>query len=152
MPLNQAQIDYINACIHRNILTKDTKIFEVFYFGSTKESSEKLYELVKSNKKTATTSALAAFENGVLPKVGDISLVISYEGEPLALIQTLDVQVLPFNQLSYEQIKDEGEDESLSSWRMHHKDFFEREGQRLNYRFSDEMLVVFEHFKRIDPQ
>ncbi len=149
MQLTDKQNEYIDSCIRNSILPKNVKIFEAFYFGSTKKSSEHLYQLILSGKKKATTSALASFKNGIIPKVGDISLIISYKGSPLALIQTTQVLVTTFNHLTYDQIKDEGECETLESWRFNHQDFFMRDGLRNAYAFSEDMPVVFEHFKVI---
>lgn len=149
MQLTDKQSEYINHCIRKSIIPNNVKIFEAFYFGSTKKSSEHLYQLILSGRKTATTSALASFENGVIPKVGDVSLIISYEGDPLALIQTTQILITRFDELTYEEIKDEGEDETLESWRLNHQDFFMRDGLRNNYTFSFNMPVVFEHFKVI---
>ena len=80
MQLTDQQNEYIDSSIRNSILPKNVKIFEAFYFGSTKKTLEHLYQLILSGEKTATTSALASFENGVIPKVGDVSLIISYEG------------------------------------------------------------------------
>jgi uncharacterized protein YhfF len=102
MQLTASQNDYIQNCIQKEILSKDAKLFEVFYFGSTKSSSQYLYELVKNGTKTATSSAYDAFIDGEIPKQGDISLITSYEGDPLALIQTTDVLVTQFNMLTYD--------------------------------------------------
>lgn len=71
------------------------------------------------------------------------------KGSPLALIQTTQVLVTTFNHLTYDQNKDEGEDETIESWRFNHQDFFRREGLKNAYVFSEEMPVVFEHFKVI---
>ena len=41
----------------------------------------------------------------------------------------------------------EGEDDSLESWREGHIRFFRNEGKELGYEFKEDMLVVFEDFE-----
>ena len=65
----------------------------------------------------------------------------------LCIIQTTKVDILPYNQVTWEMAAKEGEDDSLESWRANHDDFFEFDADIMGYEFTPEMPVVFEEFK-----
>jgi len=54
---------------------------------------------------------------------------------------------LPFNEITFEICKREGEDDTLESWKRGHKHFFIEEGKMLGYEFTETMPVVFEDFE-----
>lgn len=100
-------------------------------FGDTPELADELAALVVAGKKTATSSALRDYEaeGAPLPQPGDLGIVLDGAGRPRALIVTTDVQVVPFNQVSEEHARAEGEgDLSLDYWRREHAHFFGVDG------------------------
>lgn len=128
-----------------------TGYIECFYFDLNEQSANALLELVLSGEKRATASSLYYFEkSGVkLPEPGDLSIVTDWSGTPRCVIETADVQILPFKDITYELCKWEGEDDCLESWQIGHKRFFAEEGMQVGYQFSEEMPVVFEKFSCI---
>lgn len=129
----------------------DTKCYECFYFGNSKEMANELLALVLSGQKRATTSSVSAIEaqGGLLPAIGDLSIVTDYEGNPYCIIETTAVTVLPFKDMSFDICSREGEDETLSSWQEGHIRFFTTEGEQLGYLFSWDMSIIFEDFEVI---
>lgn len=67
--------------------------------------------------------------------------------DPKCVIETTNVRILPFKDVTYDICKLEGEDDSLESWRKGHISFFKEEGKKSGYEFSEEMPVVFEEFE-----
>ena len=128
---------------------KSTKYIESFHFDLTEEWANKLLDLVLSGKKKATASSLYAFEleGGKIPKIGDYSIVTDWNGNPHCVIETIAVTVLPFNEITFEICKREGEDDTLESWQQGHRHFFIEDGKAMGYEFSETMPVVFEDFK-----
>jgi uncharacterized protein YhfF len=110
-----------------------------------------LLELVLAGRKKATASSLYYFEkSGVkLPEPGDLSIVTDWNGTPRCVIETTEVQILPFQDVTFELCKWEGEDDNLESWQLGHTHFFTEEGKQEGYRFSELMPVVFEKFNCI---
>jgi uncharacterized protein YhfF len=49
--------------------------------------------------------------------------------------------------MTYDICKREGEDDTLESWQKNHKKFFTEEGKAIGYKFTENMLVVFEDFE-----
>lgn len=126
----------------------DTKCFEIFYFGHTKQTAHSLAKLVLSGKKTATTSCIYQYQDvhTSYPTVGDLSIVTDFAGHPLCVIETTQVITLPFNEMTYELCKREGEDDTLESWKKSHTNFFTAIGKDLNFEFTEELEIIFEDF------
>ncbi|WP_239257030.1 ASCH domain-containing protein [Listeria ilorinensis] len=127
----------------------DTNYLESFCFGSNERMANELLQLVLDGKKKATCSSLAYFEGSgeSIPKAGDFSIITDWAGKPHAVIQTKQVMILPFKEMTFDICKREGEDENLESWQNNHIHFFTEEGEQCGYTFSWEMEVVFEDFE-----
>jgi uncharacterized protein YhfF len=122
---------------------------DVFAFGDSREMANQLAMLVREGVKTATCSALWTYEEEQkpLPKRGDHSIVLDGNGVPVAVIETVEVFVAPFNEVSEPFAYDEGEgDRSLGYWREAHRKYFSR--QRFKDRVFDErMPLICERFR-----
>ena len=117
------------------------------------ENPDYLAQLVVDGVKTATCSAydLYEIEGEPLPKVGEYSTILNSKEEPVCIIQTIDVQILPFNEVSEEFAYAEGEgDRSYTYWRNVHVKFFADELKSIGKEFIEGMLVVCERFKLIN--
>ena len=121
----------------------------VFSFGDSKKLADELAALVRQGIKTATCSALMGYEKDQipLPKKGDLSIVLDGNGDPVVVIETVSVVVLPFNEVSEQFAFEEGEgDRSLAYWRRADENYFRRNHFE-NRAFDETMLVVCERFK-----
>lgn len=128
--------------------------YEAWGFGSIPEMADELAALVLEGKKTATASAVDCYEAGEeLPKVGDYSIILSGQGEPLAVIQTKEVVITTFEKIDERQARLEGEgDLSLAYWRKVHEEFFREEYVRLGKDFSEQIPVCWERFEVVYPK
>ncbi len=125
---------------------------EKWHFELTESAADKLLRLVLDGKKKATSSALRAYEaeNIPLPRIGDRSVITFWDGTPGCVIETVNVNIIPFCAVTFDLAKEEGEDDELESWREKHRRFFTDEGKEIGYEFSEDMPVVFENFKVIE--
>ncbi len=113
-----------------------------FSFGDKPEMANRLASLVVAGVKTASCSAVA---NGFEAALGEQQIVLSGEGCPVAVIETLTLDVLPFEKVTAAQAAQEGEgDLSYPYWRDAHKAYFQREGT-----YAAEMDVIFETFRLV---
>jgi uncharacterized protein YhfF len=130
-------------------LPSDKIYYDSFYFGHTEELAESLLELVLTGKKKATATSLLALEleNERVPQAGDFSIVTDFKGNPQCVIKTTNVAIMPFNELTYDIVKREGEDDTLESWQEGHRRFYEADGKEVGYKFTETMPVVFEDFE-----
>ncbi len=126
--------------------------YSAWSFGGSSTIADELADLVNRGIKTATASAFPLYESEKesIPKVGEYSVILTSEEEPVCIIRLIEVEILPFNQVSAEQAFQEGEgDRSLEYWRRVHKAFFENELKQRRLKFTEEMQVVCEKFKRV---
>ncbi|MEZ4666838.1 MAG: ASCH domain-containing protein [Anaerolineae bacterium] len=119
-------------------------------FGDSPTMADELGALVIAGTKTATASLGWVYESGyeVMPQVGDLSVILNGAGEPLCVIETIEIRVKPFDEVDTAFAYDEGEgDRSLAYWREAHSSFFARECTRLARTMSSQMPVVCERFR-----
>jgi uncharacterized protein YhfF len=125
------------------------RFYEAFYFGDNEEQANSLANLVQAGAKRATTSAVWSFEarGKRLPIPGDLSIVTDWAGTPLCIIETTQIDVMPFCEVSAEfaALEYEG-DGSLDHWRLGHREYFSRECARAGRVFTENMLVACERF------
>lgn len=127
----------------------DERFYEAFYFGDSQPLADELAALVLQGTKRATAGSVWSFEaqGKRLPRPGDLSIVTNWAGQPLCVIETLSVEVRPFNEVSAEFAAIEGEgDGSLAYWQREHRAYFSRECERAGRRFEEGMLVACECF------
>lgn len=123
--------------------------YESFFFGDSEAMASELAALVLEGRKRATAAALWAYEaeGRRLPRPGDLSIVTDWAGQPLCIIETQSVEVVPFGDVTAEFAAAEGEgDGSLAFWRQAHEDFFSRECAAVGMQFNESMQVVCERF------
>lgn len=79
-------------------------LYEIFAFGNTKEHADELADLVLEGKKIGTSSGyeLYQMDNEPLPKVGDYSVVVNSSDVPIGIIQTVEVLILPWKEITEE--------------------------------------------------
>lgn len=140
--------NYLNSIGEDENTTK--LIYDSWSFGDNEELANELVELVLDGEKTATTSLhyLYQVENESLPKDGKLGIVTDFEGNAKCIIETKNVNVLPFSKVDAGFVYKEGEgDKSLEYWREEHIKFFNRVLEGLDMKFSEDMLVVCEEFE-----
>ena len=133
----------------------DTAVYDVFHFDDNEAGANKLADLVLQGRKLATASLLWEYESGGKrqPRTGDLSIVTDWEGIPLCVIETLDVEVRAFEDVDQEFAAAEGEgDLSLKYWRDTHWKYFRRVCSELGRESSYDMPVVCERFRVVFPQ
>jgi uncharacterized protein YhfF len=128
----------------------ESLFYQAFAFGDSQELADELADLVLRGIKRATAGAVWSYEaeGKRLPQPGDLSIVTKWTGQPLCLIETQAVEVVPFGGVTAEFASTEGEgDGSLSFWREEHRRYFTRECARSGRQFSEDMLVACVQFK-----
>ncbi len=130
----------------------EARFYEAFSFGDSEAMAAELAELVLQGTKRATAGAVWTFEaeGKRLPRPGDLSIVTSWSGSQLCVIETLSVEVVPFCDVTAEFAAIEGEgDGSLSYWQEAHRQYFSRECACAGREFTETMLIACECFRVI---
>ena len=115
--------------------------------------ADELAELIITGKKTATCSSYDVWqwENEPIPTPGHYTIILNSKDEPVAIIKTTDVQVVPMNQVTPEFAAAEGEgDLSYAYWWEGHKRVFTMEMAEYGKEFSEDMPLVCERFELVD--
>ncbi|KOC47776.1 ASCH domain-containing protein [Clostridium botulinum] len=144
---------YLNAeemWIEYKKTNNDIKVkgeYEAWKFGV---DTDLLADLVVRGEKTATASAhtLYEIERESLPNVGKYNIILDSKDKAICIIQTTNVYVVKFKEVSKKHAFKEGEgDKTLSYWKKCHKDFFTICMTAIGKEFSEDMKVVCEEFK-----
>ena len=126
------------------------RFYEAFHFDDNETSANELARLVLSGTKRATAGLVWSFEaaSTAMPKVGDLSVVTTWAGQPLCVIRTQRVDVVAYDEVSDEFAATEGEgDRSLRHWRLVHWASFSRACQRMGRMPDTRMPVACERFE-----
>lgn len=128
----------------------DGRDYQAWGFGNTPEMADELGALVAAGTKTATCSLLWEHESDgdPVPKPGDLSLILDGAGQPLAVIETTEVTIRPYDQVDDAFAYEEGEgDRSLAYWRDAHWRFFTQVCRALGREPAADMPLVCERFR-----
>lgn len=123
---------------------------ESFYLGTNKEQADTCAMLIKAGLKTASSGALASYLHYQvpIPAVGNLAIITNWEGEAQCIIQTTEVDVLPFNEVTEDYAVKEGEgDQSLQYWKKVHWDFFSKDLASFGEIAEEDLMVICEQFE-----
>ena len=83
-----------------------------------------------------------------VPQPGDLSIILDGRGNPLCLIETVEMQIKAFDQVDAQFAYEEGEgDRSLEYWRDAHWHYFTRTCPALGRTPTPAMPLVCERFR-----
>jgi uncharacterized protein YhfF len=125
-------------------------------FGFPGPLRDRLVAAVLVGEKTATTSLFAQYERAgeALPVPGRAVVVDSAE-RPVAVIETLDVRVVPLGEIDLDLARAEGEGfTSVADWRAAHERFWHQDAIAdllggSEPPIDDSTLVVTERFRLV---
>ncbi|WP_046115977.1 ASCH domain-containing protein [Aquincola tertiaricarbonis] len=126
------------------------RFYEAFSFGDSAALADTLAGLVLSGVKRGTASSLWSYavQGKPLPVAGDLSVMTAGDKTPLCLIRTVEVQIVPFDEVTAAFAFAEGEgDRTLDSWRAEHERYFKREAVTMPWSFAIDMPIVCELFE-----
>jgi uncharacterized protein YhfF len=128
--------------------------FEAFCFGESEKMANELAELALSGVKTATSSLLWSLEQQNKPflQVGDFSIVTNWEKVPVCVTETIELRIVPFNEVDAEVAYDYGEgDRTLSWWKENMWDYYVQECAVIGRQAAEDMPLLCERFRVVYP-
>ncbi len=150
---HQAYLDEYLKTLPESIANQQN-VLGADHFCSDEYNANLCADLVVKGEKTATCSLhyWYSHKGETMPKVGDLFIVTNWHGEPKCIIQTAEVSLCPYDQVSDEFAAAEGEgDKTLAWWRKAHWEFFSKECEELEVSLSQDILLVLERFKVVHP-
>ena len=130
------------------------RFYEAFHFDDNESDANELAKLVLVGTKRATAGLQWSFEAAKkpLPKPGVLSVVTNWKTEPQCVIETTNVAIVPYDDVTERFAATEGEgDNTLRYWREVHWSYFGRECKRIGKEPSLRMPVVCEEFRVVYP-
>ncbi|MEZ4862010.1 MAG: ASCH domain-containing protein [Caldilineaceae bacterium] len=106
-----------------------TQPYTVWDFADTPEAATTVGNLVRQGIKTTTSSLMWGLEHigEPLPQVGELAVVVDGTGEPLCVIEVIEVEIKPFNAVDEEFAFAYGEgDRTLADWRRDNWEYLAR--------------------------
>ena len=112
---------------------------------------DEMISLVLSGKKTAFFSSWATYsiDQEPLPVSGELYSVVNNNNEPQCVIEFANIQIIPYNEVTWQMAQKEGEDENLDAWREKQREYLEDEGHIVGFDFSPDIRLVYQEFKVI---
>jgi uncharacterized protein YhfF len=126
------------------------RLYDISFFDDNEPSANHLAQLVVGGRKRATAGLAWSFEHDgrAPPEVGALSIVTNWKGEPMCVIETTSVSVVPFHHVNAQFAAAEGEgDGTLGYWRQVHWAYFARECARIGRAPTSAMPIVCEQFE-----
>lgn len=147
--MNEASRAYWNEYWESKGLEKPQSV-TAWQFGANPDG---LARLVIEGVKTATCSGHIFYEieKEPIPAVNDFSIILNSKDEPVAIIRTSDVQIMPMNEVPEEFAIAEGEgDRTYRYWKEVHVEFFTEQLTKIGLEYTEDMMLVCERFELID--
>jgi uncharacterized protein YhfF len=118
-----------------------------FRFGDNARLNAHVLDLVRSGQKTVTCSALASFaaSEPPLPEPGRIDIALDWDGHPVLAIQTVTVEIIPFDQMDAARVPAQGEFRDLDDWRAGYEHYLRRTGH-----FAPNAPMLVETFRVVE--
>ena len=119
-------------------------------WGDSRGMADELGALIASGTKTAACSALWEYEadGEPLPEAGVKTIVLDGNGDPLCIVETTEVKVVPYDRVDASFAYEEGEgDRSLEYWQEAHWRFFSRTLPDVGREPTTDMPLVCERFR-----
>ena len=124
------------------------------HFCADEYNANQCAKLINQGIKTASCSLKEAYdiEGEPLPEVGRLGIVLNWHQEPVCIIKLTDVSICPFNQVTEEFARLEGEgDLSYQWWHDAHIEFFTNYAKEVGASFTPESELVLERFEKVYP-
>jgi uncharacterized protein YhfF len=131
--------------------------FRVAEFAFPGPLRDQLVAAIVSGAKTTTTGLVADYEHEgePLPRPGERAVVVDSAGEPVTVIETVAVRVIPLADVDLAHALGEGEGyASVADWRAAHERYWHSEQLRAalddpSFTVHDDTLVVAEEFRLV---
>ncbi|HUX03875.1 MAG TPA: ASCH domain-containing protein [Acidimicrobiales bacterium] len=119
---------------------------------------DRLIGAILDGRKVTTTSLAVEYdiEHETLPCVGQRSIVVDSNNQPVCVIETVEVLIVPLGEVGYQHVVDEGEGHAtVSEWRRGHENFWRSKEMVASLgdaapALDNSTLVVLERFRVVE--
>ncbi len=121
-------------------------------FGRTWQDTPALAALVRNGAKTANGSLVWSLEadGSQEAHIGDLRVVLAGPDDPVCIIETTDVRVIPFDEVPASYAKESGQgDGTLADWRRVYWDYIVNECNRIGRTPDPKAPLAMERFRTL---
>ncbi len=139
---------------HANPDTVRGDAYRVRAIGNTPEAMSSILGHVLRGDKRGTFSlpALHAKTPGTAPTVGDYVVLVGFDGKPVALVTTTELEHITYDTVTGAHTAIDGPGvRELGAWKAVHQPHWTKQLAAVGLQFANDMPVVVEHFKRLHP-
>lgn len=107
--------------------------------------------IVLAGQKQAFFTTLATFtiDDEPLPISGELYILVDNQNKPLCVLEIESVNIIPFNEVTFEMVKKEGECATMGEWKEKMQEYIEDEAHVLGFEYSPDIKLVYQTFKVI---
>ena len=118
-------------------------------FDSRGITNDAQIALILSGRKTALFTSYPSYsiDNEILPVSGELYLVLDRGGNPQCVIELESVNIIPFNEVTFEMAEREGQDANIDEWRERTRENLEDEAAVLGFNVTPDIRLVFQTFR-----
>ena len=140
-----------NDFIKSKNLDPDTGCSGDINFESKGITNDGQIAAILSGQRTVLFSSFASYsiDGEPLPVSGELYLVFDRGNNPRAVIELESVNIVPFNQVTWEMASKESEDSNLEEWRIKEQEILEEEGDIMGFEFNPDIKIVVQSFHLI---
>jgi uncharacterized protein YhfF len=118
---------------------EETRYFPPMSIGSTPEDANEGARLILNGVKTLTSSAFWNYPNGKIPFAGALSVLLDGARRPCGIVETIRVEIKPFQAITEDMAQDYGEGERTAVWwRRAMRGFYQASATRHDAAFTDD--------------
>lgn len=139
--------DDLEGLLRTEFPGEEARYFAPMSIGSTPSSADEGAALILDGIKTATSSAYWDYPDGRIPFVGALSVLLDGSGRARAVVETMHVEVMPFDAVNAAFARAYGEgDRTLDWFRSNIGAWYRQAGARNGVSFSGETPIICEWF------
>jgi uncharacterized protein YhfF len=105
--------------------------------------------LVGQKQAFFTTLATFTIDDEPLPISGELYILVDNQNKPLCVLEIESVNIIPFNEVTFEMVKKEGECATMGEWKEKMQEYIEDEAHVLGFEYSPDIKLVYQTFKVI---
>ena len=143
------EFEFWEKFVKENGLDPDSKYDGVFGFEAQGFFGAERIAALLAGKKRAAFFPYSSYvvDDGLIPVSGEHYIILGAGRQPVCVIQTTRVQVVPFDQVTMEMVSAEGEDSSVEEWRQKTREILEDECLAAGISFAPDIKLVYMEFE-----
>ena len=120
------------------------------HFCNDKINTDICAELVLKGVKRASCGLKIMYElkKEFFPEINQLTIITNWDHQPICVVKTIDLSFRKFKDIDAEWAVFEGEgDQSLKQWKETHRDYFQKQLDKLGLIFTENVELICERFE-----